>query len=227
MKTTQRLIAAAISALVAGTGMAVAQSGTGSGGAGGPGGASMGGAASGGAVHRETTGQASPQGGAAQPGGSGAQSPGAREGAGTPPGAAEQRSGTGSPEQRGRTSESERGRTGTQDRTRTGQDQRGGTTEQRTGSATSTTGTSVNLTTEQRTRIHQTIIKESNAPRVANVDFSLSVGTTVPRSVRLARVPSTVIKIYPAWRAYEYFMVGDQIVIVDPGTMHIVAVIAA
>lgn len=219
MKTTQRLIAAAISALVAGTGMAVAQSGTGSGGAGGPGGASMGGAASGGAVHRETTGQASPQGGAAQPGGSGAQSPGAREGAGPPPGAAEQRSGSGSTEQRGRT--------GTQDRTRTGQDQRGGTTEQRTGSATSTTGTSVNLTTEQRTRIHQTIIKESNAPRVANVDFSLSVGTTVPRSVRLARVPSTVIKIYPAWRAYEYFMVGDQIVIVDPGTMHIVAVIAA
>ena len=33
------------------------------------------------------------------------------------------------------------------------------------------------------------MVRESNAPRVSNVDFSLSVGTTVPRSVRLARVP--------------------------------------
>ncbi|MBI5114258.1 MAG: DUF1236 domain-containing protein [Rhodovulum sp.] len=85
----------------------------------------------------------------------------------------------------------------------------------------------MNLSSEQRTRIHQTIIRESNVPRVNSVDFSLSVGTTVPRSVRLARVPASVIEIYPAWRSYEYFVVGDQIVIVDPGNMHIVAVIAA
>ncbi|MDC7987301.1 DUF1236 domain-containing protein, partial [Rhodoplanes sp. TEM] len=142
-------------------------------------------------------------------------SPDRRSGGSDQRGASE-RSGTG--DERGRTSETERGRSD-QDRTRTGQDQRG--SDQR-GSAKS-----ADLTTEQRTRIRQTIVKEGNAPRVNNVNFSLSIGTAVPRSVRLARVPSTVVEIYPAWRAYEYFMVGDQIVIVDPNTMHIVAVLPA
>ncbi|MGZ8323966.1 MAG: DUF1236 domain-containing protein [Rhodoplanes sp.] len=94
-------------------------------------------------------------------------------------------------------------------------------------SGASTSGSSANLTSEQRTRIHQTIVRQGNAPRVSNVNFSVSVGTTVPRSVRLVSVPSTIVEIYPAWRGYEYFMVGDQVVIVDPDTMQIVAVISS
>ena len=31
----------------------------------------------------------------------------------------------------------------------------------------------------------------------------------------------------PAWRGYEYFLVGDDIIVVEPGTHRIVAVIAA
>jgi Protein of unknown function (DUF1236) len=86
---------------------------------------------------------------------------------------------------------------------------------------------SVNLSTEQRSRIHEVLVKERGAPRVAHVDFSLNVGTPVPRSVKIVRVPSTIVEIQPAWRDFEYFMVGDQIVIVDPRSMEIVAVIAA
>lgn len=93
--------------------------------------------------------------------------------------------------------------------------------------ATSGVGSSVTLTAEKRTRIKETIVKSGKAPRVSNVNFSISVGTTVPRSVTLVAVPSTVIEIYPAWRGYEYFIVGDEIVIVDPNTMQIVAVLPA
>jgi hypothetical protein len=85
----------------------------------------------------------------------------------------------------------------------------------------------VNLSSDQRTRIHEVIVKQKSAPRVANVDFSLNVGTAIPRSVKLVRVPSTIVEIEPAWRGYEYFMVGDQIVIVNPRTLEIVAVIEA
>jgi hypothetical protein len=100
-----------------------------------------------------------------------------------------------------------------------------------TSSASSTTssgatGASVTLNTEQKTKIRETVIKQSGAPRVANVNFSLSIGTPVPKTVKLARVPSTIIEIQPAWREYEYFLVGDQIVIVDPRNMHIIAVLA-
>jgi hypothetical protein len=84
---------------------------------------------------------------------------------------------------------------------------------------------SVNVTPENRTRIHDVFIKERSAPRVDHVDFSLAVGTPVPRSVRIVAVPRQIVEIEPRWRGYEYFMVGDQIVIVDPRSMEIVAVL--
>jgi hypothetical protein len=90
-----------------------------------------------------------------------------------------------------------------------------------------TTNVSVNLSPEQRTKIHQVIVSDRNAPRLARVDFQLNVGVAVPRSVKLAAVPATIIEIQPSWRGFEYFLVGDQIVIVNPRTMEIVAVVPA
>jgi hypothetical protein len=86
-------------------------------------------------------------------------------------------------------------------------------------------GANSNLSPENRTRIHDVFIKEHSGPRVNNVDFDLSVGTPVPRSVRIVAVPREIIEIEPQWRGYEYFMVGDQVVIVDPRSMEIVAVL--
>ncbi len=95
---------------------------------------------------------------------------------------------------------------------------------------TETTGAAaanVNLTAEQKTTIRETVLKQSNAPRVSNVNFSISVGTVVPRkSMRFAPVPRTLIEIHPAWRGYEYFLIGDQIVVVDPRTLRIVAILS-
>ena len=115
----------------------------------------------------------------------------------------------------------------TNDRDRT-QGGRGERNENRTvNEGRGSSGVSVNLSQEQRTRIHEVIVKERSAPRVNSVDFALSVGTPVPRSVRLVAVPSTLIEIEPRWRGFEYFLVGDEIVIVDPRRMEIVAVIPA
>jgi hypothetical protein len=88
-------------------------------------------------------------------------------------------------------------------------------------------GARVNITPDKRTRIHETIIHERNVPRVASVKFDISVGTRVPRDVRIAALPQTIVEIEPEWRGFEYFMVGDEIVVVDPTTMEIVAVINA
>jgi hypothetical protein len=96
-----------------------------------------------------------------------------------------------------------------------------------TGQGAAGSRASANLTPEKRTQLHQAVVKERSAPRVDRVDFSLSVGTAVPRSVRFVPVPSTIVEIEPSWRGYDYFVVGDQIVIVDPRSMEIVAVIDA
>ncbi len=72
----------------------------------------------------------------------------------------------------------------------------------------------MNLRTQQRTQIRQTVLAGGNAPRVNNVN-SLRVGTTVPTSVRVVEVPPSLIEIHPQWRGHMYFVVGDQIIIVD------------
>jgi uncharacterized protein DUF1236 len=87
--------------------------------------------------------------------------------------------------------------------------------------------TSVSITTEQRTRIRETVLKQGNAPRVGNVNFQINVGTVVPRTVRVAPLPVTIVEIQPAWRGYMFFIVGDEIVIVEPNTLRIVAIIEA
>jgi hypothetical protein len=81
------------------------------------------------------------------------------------------------------------------------------------------------ITTEQRTRIRETVLKEHNVPRVAHVNFSLAVGTVVPRDVHVVPMPTTIIEIYPAWRGYDYLVVGEEIIVIDPRNHTIVAII--
>jgi hypothetical protein len=85
----------------------------------------------------------------------------------------------------------------------------------------------VNLTPEKRTRIHEVIVHERNAPRVSDPNFNVSVGARVPPTVRFVALPRTIVEIEPAWRGFEYFMIGDQILIVDPRSMEIVAIVDA
>jgi len=86
-------------------------------------------------------------------------------------------------------------------------------------------GGKVSLNTEQKTKIRETVIRSSNAPRVTNVNFSVSVGTVVPRTVRFAPLPPLLVEINPGWRSYEYFIVNEQIVIIEPGSLKIIAIL--
>lgn len=84
----------------------------------------------------------------------------------------------------------------------------------------------VSLNEQQRTQIRETVINSRSAPRVSNVDFSVNVGTVVPRRhIHLVRVPETLIRIEPRWRHYLYFVFNNEIIIVEPRTMRIVQVL--
>jgi hypothetical protein len=103
-----------------------------------------------------------------------------------------------------------------------GQGAQGKTTQQGQTQQGQTGGT---LTTEQRTKVRETVLTGGNVPRASNVNFSISVGTAVPRTVRVVAVPSTLVEFHPQWRGYRYFVVGDDMIIVDRNN-RIVAVIA-
>jgi hypothetical protein len=87
-------------------------------------------------------------------------------------------------------------------------------------------GAGAKLSTEQRTKI-TTVIKSQHIAPVTNVNFSISVGTRVPRDVSFHPLPAEIVTVYPDWRGYEFILVHDQIVVIDPNSLEIVAVIDA
>jgi hypothetical protein len=88
-------------------------------------------------------------------------------------------------------------------------------------------GAAGKLSTEQRSKI-TTVIKQQRVQPTTNINFSISVGTRVPRdNVRFYPLPTEIVTIYPDWRGYEFFMVGDEIIVVNPRTLEIVAVLDA
>jgi hypothetical protein len=84
---------------------------------------------------------------------------------------------------------------------------------------------SARLSTEQRTKITTVIRQHKVEPTRLNV--SVRVGTRIPDSVHFYPMPTEVVDIYPEWRGFNYILVGDQIVVVDPGTHEIVAILDA
>ncbi len=90
-----------------------------------------------------------------------------------------------------------------------------------------TRGSSVQLSENQRSQI-KTIIGRERGPRLgSNVNFDVSVGTRIPRSVHIVVLPEEIVLLIPEYRGYDYFLIGDEIVIVDPRTLEIVAIIPA
>jgi hypothetical protein len=236
--TSRFLMSVAAAALIAGSGFAFAQ---GAGGAGGAGGGAAGGggppttqqspAPSGGAMNRDageskgtkgaqTNEKMAPEGGKSQRAQDRANEKMAPEGGknqraqDTKPGMKGEKSAQDS--MKGEKSKSMT--TETQDKGAVGRDK-----SQTTGQA----GAAAKLSTEQRTQI-TSVIKQQSVQPATNVNFSIAVGTRVPRSgLTFHPLPAQVVTIYPEWRGYEFILVRDQIVVINPRTLAIVAVLDA
>jgi hypothetical protein len=88
------------------------------------------------------------------------------------------------------------------------------------------------LSTEQRTKIRQTVLSEHNAPRISrnDVGVDIRVGGMIPRDrihFRPVPLPESIVEIEPQWQGFLYFLVGDEVVVVDPSSYEIVAVLPA
>jgi Protein of unknown function (DUF1236) len=101
-----------------------------------------------------------------------------------------------------------------------------GAADSKSQTTTGQAGAGAKLSGEQRTKI-TTVIRGQHVQPVTNVNFAISVGTRVPRDVSFHPLPAEVVTIYPEWRGYEFVLVNEQIVVVDPRTLEIVAVIDA
>jgi hypothetical protein len=68
-------------------------------------------------------------------------------------------------------------------------------------------------------------IKSEKVEEVTNVNFNISVGATVPGSVRYHPLPSRIVEIYPEWRGYDFILVRGRYIILRPQTHEIVYII--
>ena len=83
---------------------------------------------------------------------------------------------------------------------------------------------SVNINDQQRTRVSESITRLNVQP-LNNVNFSLNVGTAVPRDLHLQPLPADIVDVVPQYRGYNFLVVRDEIVIVEPSTYQIVTVL--
>ncbi len=98
---------------------------------------------------------------------------------------------------------------------------------QQSGTSGRAGGASVQLSQDQRTKIKDVIVRDRNVARVGSANFSVSVGARVPRDVHVSVLPPEVVTIVPEYRGFEYVLVGDQLLIIDPNTLEIVAILPA
>ena len=100
--------------------------------------------------------------------------------------------------------------------------ERGAVTQARPGAAAPAKAAGVSE--QERARFEE---RFAAAPphRVEHFGFRVSVGAAVPRSARLYALPPNVAAVVPQFRGYRYLADRDQIVIVEPATFRIVAVI--
>lgn len=97
------------------------------------------------------------------------------------------------------------------------------------GKSQTTTGNAATSATaappaEKRTEI-VSAIKSTKIEETTNVNFNISVGTTIPSSVRFHPLPPRIVEIYPEWRGYDVVYVRGQYIIVRPQTREIVYII--
>lgn len=95
--------------------------------------------------------------------------------------------------------------------------------------STTTTGNAATSATaapppEKRTQI-VSAIKSEKIEETTNVNFNISVGATIPATVRFHPLPARIVEIYPEWRGYDVVFVHGRYIIVRPQTHEIVYII--
>ena len=103
----------------------------------------------------------------------------------------------------------------------------GTATQQQSQPSGAATQGSVTLDAQKQASIQQSVLSARNAPRVSNVNFAVSTGTVVPSHVRFVSLSTfpILIETFPQYRDYSFFIVEEEIVIIEPRSRRIVQVV--
>jgi hypothetical protein len=80
------------------------------------------------------------------------------------------------------------------------------------------------LTTAQKQTIY-TSISNQKQKETAPPTFRAALGAVVPSSVELQALPKTIVELIPELKDYEYAMVANQVLLVDPKNKQVIEII--
>jgi len=91
------------------------------------------------------------------------------------------------------------------------------------GSSASEAAPTLDLSAAQRGAIYDAVSKDRS--KSAPKRFATAVGAEVPPMIELYALPDDILARNPATKLFEYTMVEDRVVLVDPTKMRVIAVI--
>ena len=95
-----------------------------------------------------------------------------------------------------------------------------------TPAAESAAGLALVLSAAQRQAIYQSVsATQKNNP--APPGFRVAVGAVVPDGIELEPIPTTLVTLIPETAHHDVAMVEKQVMLVDPGSRRVVAVVVA
>ncbi|MFZ2110183.1 MAG: DUF1236 domain-containing protein [Roseiarcus sp.] len=80
----------------------------------------------------------------------------------------------------------------------------------------------LHISRENASRISENLVRQGHRE---NVNFNINVGAPLPTDVALLPLPPDVVELAPDYRGYDYVVVNDEIVFVDPATRAVVGMI--
>jgi hypothetical protein len=83
---------------------------------------------------------------------------------------------------------------------------------------------SLKLTAAQKQTIYSSISSQKQR-ETAPPTFHAAVGVVVPSSVDLQPLPKTIVELIPELKDYEYAMVTNQVLLVDPKSKQVIEII--
>jgi hypothetical protein len=110
--------------------------------------------------------------------------------------------------------------------------ERGRTTEDRTSQTRGSganTRVDINIRPEEKTKVHDIVVKDTGIRRYSRSDvkFDVHAGVRVPDQIVFYDPPAQLIQLVPDIRLYKIIVIDDEILVVDPRTREIVDVIEA
>ena len=73
----------------------------------------------------------------------------------------------------------------------------------------------------------RSVLRAGNAQRIDHPNFAIRTGVVVPAFYQFYSLPSVLSELYPEYSGYDYVLVGNEILVIEPATRRIVDIIEA